>query len=178
MNTRHQCQIDADILITAKTNIRDFRDLGISKSSCKSTGYNSNLFIQYSGKCKFWNLCNFSFQSCVTWQQLMSRKSWKFVQYLTGFGRWGCLNSDISKYGHLREKCLYFHKQTQCFKCDNIILQTYYPGTSLPNFTAFGYFIQWPSGIKYEKIAHLCPPRYISISLYVLYIFWATKTQN
>ena len=27
---------------------------------------------------------------------------------LTGFRRYGCLNSDISKYSHLKEKCLFF----------------------------------------------------------------------
>ena len=35
------------------------------------------------------------------------------IKYLSG--RYDCLNFDNSKYGHLREKCYYFHKQTQ--KC-------------------------------------------------------------
>ena len=33
------------------------------------------------------------------------------TKYLTGFRRFGCLNSDISKYGNLKEKCLYFQLQ-------------------------------------------------------------------
>ena len=32
----------------------------------------------------------------------------------------GCLNSDISKYGHLKEKCVDFHLQIQSSKCDDI----------------------------------------------------------
>ena len=38
--------------------------------------------------------------------------------------RYGCLNSDISKYGHLKEKCLYFHLQILSSKCDDIQSQT------------------------------------------------------
>ena len=36
--------------------------------------------------------------------------------------RYGCLNSDISKYGHLKEKCLYFHLKIQNSKCDDIVI--------------------------------------------------------
>ena len=38
------------------------------------------------------------------------------------------------------------------------------------NNSCMHYLIQQPSRIKYEKIAHLYPPRYI-LSIYMFYIF-------
>ena len=89
------------------------------------------------------------------------------------------MNSDISKYGHLRAKCLYFHKQTQSFKCDKIIFKTYHPGTKSAKFNSFWiknndhmhYFIQWPSGIKNEIIAYLYPLGTSPAFHYMFYIY-------
>ena len=43
-----------------------------------------------------------------------------FTKYLKGFTRYGDLNYDISKYGHLKVICLYVYLPIQSSKYDDI----------------------------------------------------------
>ena len=68
----------------------------------------------------------------------MNQKSEKIPENLNKTSHWvyeiyGSLNSDISKYGHLK-KGLYFELQVQSIKCDDKLSKTYYLSTYLPNF--------------------------------------------
>ena len=53
--------------------------------------------------------------------------------HLTWFRRYGCLNYDISKYGHMNKNAFIF-----IYKSEVANVMTYYSGTCLPNFIDFG----------------------------------------
>ena len=64
---------------------------------------------EWSGKRTFWNMYDFDIHSSVIWK-LMIHVSQKHLNKTSEWLKeYGWLSPEIPKYGHLKEKWLYFH---------------------------------------------------------------------